>query len=160
MWTYVSATSFVLRLGCLLRPSVEKEWVEGKRGGTSPQSRTRKAAAQTRKSRENPKFPSTNGERESLRTEVQVNPLGMGHDVSQQPLGLWCQKGAGTSSDADAHSCCSGWWHGLGLWWWDKGVWRWKNVLRGSSGWCLRHQSVLPAVYLIIFAANTIQFIW
>lgn len=105
----MSATSFILRLGCLLRPSVEKERVEGKRGGTSPESRTRKAAAQSSKTRENPKFPRKNGERESLRPELQVNPLGMGHDVSQQPLGLWCQKGVGTSRDADAPSCCSGW---------------------------------------------------
>lgn len=155
MWTYVAATSFILILGCLLRLFVEKgcrqEWVEGKGGRTSPKSSS--------KNEENPKFSIKNRERESLRPEVQVNPRAMGHDISQQAFGLWCQKAAGTNSDADAHSHCSGWCHGLGLWWWDKGVWGGKNVLRGSPGWCLRHQSVLPAVYLITFAANTVQFL-
>lgn len=155
MWTYVTATSFILRLGYLLRLLVEKgcrqEWVEGKGGGTSPKSSS--------KNKEHSKFPSKNKERESMRPEVQVNPLAMCHDISQQALGLWCQKGAGTSRDADAHSHCSGWCHGLGLWWWDKGVWGGKNILRGSPGWCLRHQSVLPAVYLTTFAANIVQFL-
>lgn len=80
-----------------------------------------------------------------------------GNAVSQQALGLWCQKGAGTSSGADAYSCCSSWCHGLGLWWWDEGIWGGKKILRGPPGKCLRHQSVLPAVYLVTFAAKTIQ---
>lgn len=34
-----------------------------------------------------------------------------------------------------------------------------EKMFSGSLGWCLRHQSVLPAVCLITFAAKTIQFI-
>lgn len=121
-----NSTSFILILGCLLCLFVEKrcrqKWVEGKGGGTSPKSSS--------KNKENPKFPSKNRERETLRPEVQVNPLAMDHDVSQQALGLWCQKGIDTSSDADAHSHCSGWCHGLGLWWWDNGAWGGKIVLK------------------------------
>lgn len=80
-----------------------------------------------------------------------------GHAVSQQALQLWHQKGAGTSSGANAHSCCPGWYHGLGLWWWDEGVWAGKTTLQGPPGRCLRHRSVLPAVYLITFTAKIIQ---
>lgn len=80
-----------------------------------------------------------------------------GNAVRQQVLGLQCQKGTGTSSGADAHSCYSGWCHGLGLWWWDEGIWGGKKILQGPPGKFLRHQSVLPAAYLITFAAKTIQ---
>lgn len=150
MWLpLISSSYWAVFWDFLYKRNADKsEWVGGKGGGTTPKSSSR--------NKENPKFSSKNRERKSMRSEVQVNPLAMGHDWSQQALGLWCQKGSGTSNDADAHSSCSGWCHGLGLWWWDKGVWGGKNVLRGSPSWCLRHQSVSPAVYLITFTAKTI----
>lgn len=137
----VTAISFGPHIGCCLRFFVEKgcrqEWAGGKGGGTSPK-------------------PGERGEEKAWAQKSDQSRQPWGH-AGQQALGLWCQVGAGTGWAADDQSC---WCHDLGLRWWDEGVWGGKKTLRGPPGRCLRHQRVLPAVYLITFAAKTIQLHW
>lgn len=144
-----TAISFGPHIGCRLRFFVEKEcrqeWTGGKGGGTSPKPKARRAGE----------------EKAWAQKSEQSHQLWLLGHAGQQALGLRCPAGAGTGWAADAQSCwCSGWCHGLGLRWWDEGVWGGEKTLRGPPGRCLGHQRVLPAVYLITFAAKTIQLHW